>query len=285
MKFIGAHVDATPTLASAPQNAAAIGAAAFAFNTAPANVWGAPDPSPEECQAFKDACRDNGFSAAAILPHSGFLMNLGSPDARKLAMSRKALTDEFGRCALLGLSMINFHPGATLNLIDDDECLQRIAKGIDAAHQKHPGITAVVENTAGQGSNLGYGLEHLARIIELVADKTRIGVCIDTCHAYAAGYDLADEEGYDRFWADFDRLIGAQYLRGMHLNDAARPLASRIDRHAPIGAGNLGNRFFARLLADPRTDGIPLILETPDPSLWPAEIAALYGYSVGVPPQ
>ena len=134
----------------------------------------------------------------------------------------------------------------------------------------------VIENTAGQGSNLGYDFAHLARIIELVDNKERMGVCIDTCHAYSAGYDLRSEEGYEKVWKDFDDIVGLKYLRGMHLNDDKRECGSRIDRHESIGRGTLGEEFFRRLVNDPRTDGIPLILETPDESLWPQEIAWLY---------
>ncbi|MDE7497011.1 MAG: deoxyribonuclease IV, partial [Muribaculaceae bacterium] len=199
------------------------------------------------------------------------------PDETKLAMSRKSFLEEMQRCMQLGLTMLNFHPGSHLKELSVEECLDRIAESINITLDKTEGVTAVLENTAGQGTNLGFDFAHLARIIDRVEDKERVGVCIDTCHAYSAGYDLATEEGYRKTWEDFDNIIGAKYLRGMHLNDDKRELGSRIDRHASIGTGTLGREFFHRLMNDPRMDGIPIILETPDESLWPEEIKMLYG--------
>ena len=279
MKYIGGHVDVLP-LSAAPAQAKAMGASAFALFTAPENVWRAKDPNPEECAAFKQACAYNGFTPAQILPHAGFLINLGGPDARKRGLSKLAFVDELRRCSLLGLTMINFHPGASLKKIDDDACLDLIADGINYGLEKIGGVKAVIENTAGQGSNLGWRFEQIAYIIDKVEQKDRVGVCIDTCHAFAAGYDFSTPEGYEDTWRQFDDVIGRDYLSAMHLNDAQRPLGSRIDRHASIGLGKIGREFFARLLADPRTDNIPLILETPDVNLWPEEIKSLYGYSV-----
>lgn len=279
-KFIGAYVTAEPTLEDAPRQAALIGASAFGFVTAPTNVWTIPDPDEAVCNAFRENCRQYGYTPAQILPHAGFMINPGSPDARKLRLSRQALVDDFRRCKLLGLTMINFHPGSTLNQISEEDCLKRIAESIMIALDAVPGVDAVIENTAGQGSALGWRLEHLAEIIRLTDYSPRVGVCIDTCHAQAAGYDLADKEGYHRFWHSFDSVVGADRLRGMHLNDAQRVAGSRVDRHASIGAGTVGAQFFQRLLSDPISDNIPLLLETPDESLWPAEIYTLYGYSL-----
>lgn len=279
-KFIGAHVSAEPDVSYAPGYAHAIGARAFAIFTAPSDAWRPVAPSPEVCDAFKEQCRIYGYEPKAILPHSGFMMNPGSPDARKLAMSRKLLTDELHRCELLGLTMLNFHPGATLNKTDIDTCLRTIADSINIALEKTSGVKAVIENTAGQGSNVGWDFGQLAFIIDHVDDKSRVGVCIDTCHAHAAGYDFSTAEGYERTWREFDSTIGAEYLCGMHLNDNKREFGSRIDRHESIGRGSIGPEFFARLIADPRTDGIPLILETPDEALWPEEIKQLYGVDI-----
>lgn len=279
-KFIGAYVSSEPTLATVPERAASLGAHAIGITTAPTNVWRYPDPDADTCRLFRDGCERYGFAPEHILPHAGFLINLGSPDKRKLALSRLSLIDEMRRCRLLGLTMVNFHPGASLKKIDDDACLDLIAQSINYVLERTEGVTAVIENTAGQGSNLGWNFGQIARIIDGVEDKSRVGVCLDTCHAHAAGYDFSDAEAYRRSWEEFDSAIGLQYLRGMHLNDAARPLGSRIDRHAPIGAGTIGPEFFHRLLRDPRTDNIPLLLETPDESLWPQEIETLYGYSV-----
>lgn len=279
MKYIGAYVSSDPTVADVPRRAHELGATAIGLTTAPVNLWRAPDPAADVCEAFRISCELYGYTPAQILPHAGFLINLGSPDKRKLAMSRKALADEMRRCRLLGLTMINFHPGATLKQMDDEACLAQIAEGINIVLGKEEGVKAVIENTAGQGSNLGWSFDHLGYIIERVDDKSRVGVCIDTCHAHAAGYDLSTPEGYEHAWAEFDRTVGMQYLCGMHLNDARREAGSRIDRHESIGKGTIGADFFRRLLSDPRTDGIPLLLETPDEALWPEEIRTLYGYS------
>lgn len=278
-KLIGAHVPTDPDVSFAPAFAHSIGAKAFALFTAPSDSWRPADPTPEVCEAFREQCRVFGYGPEAILPHAGFMMNPGSPDKRKLAMSRRLLTDEFRRCELLGLTMLNFHPGATLKQTDDTSCMKTISESINIALDKTSGVKAVIENTAGQGSNLGWSFEQIAFIIEGVEDKSRVGVCIDTCHAFAAGYDFASAEGYASAWADFDRIVGRHYLCAMHLNDSKREQGSRIDRHESIGRGALGEEFFRRLMADSRTDGIPLILETPDTDLWPQEVRTLYGYS------
>ena len=279
-KLVGPHVSAEPDVSFAPVYAHELGATAFALFTAPQDAWKPVSPSPEVCESFKARCVEYGFGPNAILPHSGFMMNPGSPDPRKLAMSRKLLTEELRRCELLGLTMLNFHPGATLGKIDEETCMKNIAESINIALSKTTSVKAVLENTAGQGSNVGWKFEHLAYIIDLVDDKSRVGVCIDSCHAFAAGYDFSTEEGYNNAWAEFDRIIGRQYLCGMHLNDSKRELGSRIDRHENIGKGAIGADFFARLMADPRTNDIPLILETPDESKWIEEVKELYGYSI-----
>lgn len=277
-KYIGAHVGVKGGVSNAPLEAQAIGAKAFALFTANPQRWSAKPIEQEEADSFKANCELYGFTPDVILPHDSFLINLGSPDSKKLAMSRKAFLDEFKRCMQLGLTMLNFHPGSHLKEISTEECLDKIAESINITLGKTEGVTAVIENTAGQGSNLGYEFSHLAHIIDKVEDKSRIGVCIDTCHAYSAGYDLATEEGYRRTWEEFDSIIGARYLKGLHLNDDLKPLGSKIDRHASIGTGTLGEDFFKRLMNDPRFDGLPIILETPDDSLWSQEIATLYGY-------
>lgn len=274
MKYIGAHVEAIPTICTAPEQAHALGADAFSFNLIDPLRWSTPAYAPADVERFRQLCEAYGYGAGHILPHSAFVVNLGSPDARKLHLSRITFVDELRRCAALGIDRLNFHPGSHLKKISEDESLAIVAESINYALERTEGVTAVIENTAGQGSALGYSFEHLARIIDDVADKSRVGVCIDTCHASAAGYELTGE-GYDRTWDDFDRIVGFGYLRGMHINDAMRPTGSRIDRHAPIGAGTIGSDFFARLMADSRFDGIPMILETPDASLWQAEIETL----------
>ena len=276
MKYIGAHVSITGGVSNAPVKAHTIGAKAFALFTGSSSRWVSKEISPKEADKFKENCDKLGFSPDVILPHDNFLINLGSPDSAKLELSRKSFLDEMNRCQLLGLTMINFHPGSHLNQIDHDKCLDRIAESINITLDKTNGVTAVLENVAGQGSNMGHSFEQLAHIIDKIEDKSRIGVCVDTCHAYSAGYDLATEAGYIDTWKQFDNIIGMKYLRGMHLNDDKRELGSRIDRHESIGKGTLGNEFFSRLVNDPNLDVIPLILETPDDSIWAQEIAWLY---------
>lgn len=276
MKYIGAHVSVKGGVSNAPLEAARIGAKAFALFTGSSNRWASKAISEEETERFKANCEAGGFSPAHILPHDNFLINLGSPDPQKLEMSRKSFIDEMRRCSQLGLTMLNFHPGSHLKEIPVDDCLDLIAESINISLDQTEGVTAVIESTAGQGSNLGYEFGQIAHIIDKVEDKTRVGVCVDTCHTYSAGYDLRSEEGYAKTWNDFDRIIGAGYLRALHLNDDKRELGSRIDRHEEIGKGTLGEEFFISLVNDPRFDNMPLILETPNDAIWHEEITWLY---------
>ncbi len=276
MKYVGAHVSSQGGVSNTPGRANELGAKAFALFTGSSNRWSSKPISEKEADRFKQQCEQLGYTPQQILPHDNFLINLGSPDSEKLEKSRQSFLEEMQRCMALGLTMLNFHPGSHLNQIDTDECLRLIAESINITLDKTRGVTAVIENTAGQGSNLGFDFAQIARIIELVEDKGRVGVCIDTCHAYSAGYDLKTADGYEKTWRDFDEIIGFKYLRGMHLNDDKRELASRIDRHEQIGRGTLGEEAFTRLMNDQRLDGIPLILETPDQSLWADEISWLY---------
>lgn len=277
MKYIGAHVSTQGGVAATPALASGLGAKAFALFTRNPSRWKSPVIPDSEAALFRENCAKYGYVPAFILPHDSFLINLGSPDAQKLAMSRAAFLDEFRRCEQLGLTMLNFHPGSHLNLMNEDDCLKRIAESVNMTLADTSGVTAVIESTAGQGSNLGYRFEHLARIIELVDDKQRVGVCVDTCHSLAAGYDFTSPEAYEASWREFDDIIGFSYLRGMHLNDSRKGVGSKVDRHAPIGEGALGREFFTMLMRDKRMDGIPLILETPDELLWPSEIEWLSG--------
>jgi probable endonuclease 4 len=282
MKYIGAHVAVAGGVSTAPVNASRIGAKAFALFTRNPSRWKSAPISDKEAQRFRDNCAELGYTPDVILPHDSFLINLGSPDSEKLQMSRQAFLDEFRRCEQLGLTMLNFHPGSHLNLMDEAACLALIADSINWALDQTSGVTAVIENTAGQGSNLGFTFEQIAQIIDKVEDKSRVGVCIDTCHALAAGYDFTSPEAYEASWRRFDETIGFGNLRGMHINDSKKGVGSHVDRHAPIGQGALGRDFFRLLMADSRIDGIPLILETPDESLWPEEIEWLYSL---IPPR
>ena len=278
MKYFGAHVSASGGVANAPGNAHAIGAAGLALFTKNQRQWMAKPLAADEIAAFRKACEAYGYGPAQILPHDSYLINLGHPEAEGLEKSREAFDDEMRRCEALGLDRLNFHPGSHLDRIAEEESLDRIAASIDRALACTHGVTAVIENTAGQGSNLGFRFEHLAYIIDRVQDKSRVGICIDTCHAFAAGYDLRTSAACDATFAELDRIVGLHYLRGMHLNDAMKPLGSRVDRHAPLGDGEIGWECFRYIARDSRFDGIPLILETPDESRWPAEIAALEAF-------
>ena len=275
MKLIGAHVSASNGVSQAPINANAIGADAFALFTRNPSRWASKPISEKEAIAFKENCEKYGYTSDKILPHDSYLINLGAPEAEKLEKSREAFLDEMQRCEQLGLTMLNFHPGSHLNMMPADDCLDLIAASINLTLEKTSGVKAVIENTAGQGSNLGFSFEQIAHIIDKVEDKSRVGVCIDSCHAFAAGYDLSTIDGYADTWRRFDEIIGFKYLSGMHLNDTKKGLASKVDRHETLGNGVLGADFFSFLMNDPRMDNIPLILETPDESIWAQEIAWL----------
>ena len=278
MKYIGAHVSASGGVFNAPVNAHEIGATAFALFTKNQKQWVAKPLTDAEIGQFKDNCAKYGFTAAQILPHDSYLINLGSPREEGLQKSRAAFIDEMRRCELLGLDRLNFHPGSHLKEISVDECLATIAHSINLALDKTKGVTAVIENTAGQGSNLGYTFEQIAQIIDQVEDKSRVGVCIDTCHSFAAGYDISTELGFTQVFEHFENVIGFKYLRGMHLNDAMKPLASKVDRHSTLGNGVLGMVPFQMIMKDSRFDGIPLILETPDPDIWAQELEMLRSF-------
>ena len=275
MKYIGSHVSASGGVENAPLNAKAIGATAFALFTKNQRQWVSAPLTQKSIDAFKKNCAECGYEPSQILPHDSYLINLGNPAPDALLKSRTAFTDEMMRCEQLGLDRLNFHPGSTLNKIGVEECLDLIAESINLSLEKTKGVTAVIENTAGQGSNLGFQFAQIARIIEGVNDKSRVGVCIDTCHAFAAGYDLALPDGFNACFDEFEKLIGFKYLRGMHLNDAKKGVGSRVDRHESLGQGEIGISAFRLIMEDSRFDGIPLILETPNEERWPEEIALL----------
>ena len=279
MKYFGAHVSASGGVENAVRNAKDIGATAFALFTKNQRQWLAPELTPSQIEIFKQAMAEAGYSAAQVLPHDSYLINLGHPDEDGLEKSRESFFEEMHRCELLGLDRLNFHPGSHLKRIDEEGSLKRIAESINMALERSKGVTAVLENTAGQGSNLGFKFEHLAYIIDRVEDKSRVGVCLDTCHSFAAGYDLRTREACDATFDEFERIVGFKYLRGMHLNDAMRPLGSRIDRHSPLGDGEIGWECFKYIAQDPRFDNIPLILETPDEERWAKEIELLNNFS------
>ncbi|MBC2713020.1 MAG: deoxyribonuclease IV [Desulfosarcina sp.] len=275
MKYIGAHVSAAGGVENAPLNAKKIGATAFALFTKNQRQWKAKPLTDASIARFKENCRQGGYTPDRILPHDSYLINLGHPEQEGLAKSRTAFIDEFNRCEQLGLKYLNFHPGSHLKKISEEACLARIAESINKALARTSGVTAVIENTAGQGTNMGHRFEHLAAIIAGVEDQSRVGVCLDTCHTFSAGYDLATPDGYEKTLARFDEVVGFSFLKGLHLNDGKKIMGSRVDRHESLGKGTLGLKPFRMIMNDPRFDGIPMILETPNEDLWAEEIRML----------
>jgi len=274
-KWIGAHVSAAGGVQNAPVNAQAIGANAFALFTKNQRQWKAKPLQDADIAAFKERCGELGFTADRILPHNSYLINPGHPEKAGIEKSREALLDEMRRCEQLGIPQLNIHPGSHLRQISEAQCLSRIAETVNIMLDKTRGVTVVLENTAGQGSNLGHRFEHLSEIIDQVEDRSRVGFCIDTCHAHAAGYDLTTPEGYRQTMEEADRIVGLPMLRGLHLNDAKSELGSRVDRHAPLGKGTMGEVPFGLIMNDDRLNRLPMILETTEPENWAAEIAWL----------
>ena len=279
MKYIGAHVSASGGVEYAPVNAHEIGANAFALFTKNQRQWVSKPLTAESIDLFQQNCEKYGFLPEYILPHDSYLINRGHPEEEGLTKSRAAFLDEMQRCEQLGLKLLNFHPGSHLNKIDTEACLSRIAESINIVLDKTKGVTAVIENTAGQGSNLGNEFWHLRYIIDKVEDKSRVGVCLDTCHTFTAGYNFLQD--YDQVFNAFEQEVGFSFLRGIHLNDSKKEVGSRVDRHDSIGQGYIGNAFFERLMKDTRFDNLPIILETPDETLWAKEIAWLRAISQG----
>ncbi len=292
-KYVGAHVSASGGVYNAPMNAKAIGAKAFALFTKNQRQWVAKPLDEETIQKFKTALGESGILPKHVLPHDSYLINLGHPEVEKLEKSRMAFIDELERCDALGLDKLNFHPGSHLAKLTkkqkedkkllqeiENKCLDVIAESINLALEQTQNVKAVIENTAGQGSNLGYRFEHLAYIIDKVEDKSRIGVCIDTCHMFTAGYDIRTREAYDKTWKEFGEIVGFEYLSGMHLNDSKPPLGSRVDRHHSLGKGEIGLDAFRFIMNDERMDDIPLILETIDETIWAEEIKLLYSFCI-----
>lgn len=276
MKYIGAHVSATGGVENAPVNAQEIGAKAFALFTRNQRQWKSAPLTKKSIELFKERCAQYGFQSKHILPHDSYLINLGHPEQEGLQKSREAFLDEMQRCEQLGLDRLNFHPGSHLKQMSEEACLTRIAESVNWVLDQTEGVAAVIENTAGQGSNLGYTFEHLAYIIDKVEDKSRIGICIDTAHTLAAGYEIRTKEAFEDTFRKLDEIVGFKYLMGIHLNDSKKEFNTHVDRHDSIGKGVMGNDFFAFIMRDERFDDLPIILETPDESLWKEEIAYLY---------
>ncbi len=275
-KFIGAHVSAAGGVENAPVNAQEIGAKAFALFTKNQRQWKAAPLTEKSINLFKERCHELGFDMDYVLPHDSYLINLGHPDQEALTKSRNAFLDEMQRCEQLGINRLNFHPGSHLKKIEIDACLDRIAESINIALDQTEGVTAVIENTAGQGTNLGHTFEQLAHIIDKVEDKTRVGVCIDTAHTLAAGYEIRTEESYKETFQSLDDIVGFKYIKGIHLNDSKKEVGTKVDRHDSIGNGVMGMTLFELMMKDSRFDKMPIILETPDQEIWAEEIEMLY---------
>lgn len=276
MKYIGAHVSAAGGVENAPLRANKIGAKAFALFTKNQRQWEGPALTKQNIDGFKENCKELGYSMDVVMPHDSYLINLGHPDSKKLEKSRNAFLDEMQRCEQLGIKLLNFHPGNHLDKISPTECLSIIAESINRVLDQTEGVTTVIENTAGQGTALGYKFEQLAEIIHQVEDKNRVGVCIDTCHAWAAGYDFSTQSDFEKMCSEFESTVGFNYLKGMHLNDSKKPLGSRVDRHDNIGQGFIGKDGFRFIMQDVRFADIPMLLETPNTEQWPQEISMLY---------
>ncbi|TNG95830.1 deoxyribonuclease IV [Pasteurellaceae bacterium USgator11] len=272
MKYIGAHVSASGGVENAVSNAVAIGANAFALFTKNQRQWVAKPLSESSIKQFKMALQQAAINPKHILPHDSYLINLGHPQPEALQKSRTAFIDEMQRCEQLGLSLLNFHPGSHLRQISEQDCIAIIAESINIAQQQVPNVVAVIENTAGQGSNIGYCFEHLAAIIEQVADKSRVGVCLDTCHTFSAGYDISTLAGCELVFNQFADIVGFHYLKGMHLNGSKTALGSRVDRHDCLRGGTIGTAVFEYIMQHPEFDDMPLILETIEPENWADEI-------------
>jgi len=279
MKRVGAHVSAQGGVQNAPLNAARIGATAFALFTQNQRQWNSKALDDQTVKQFKENCAQKGFKPAHILPHGIYLINLGSPEAEVLKKSRRAFLEELTRCQLLGIKNLNFHPGSHKRQKTDKACLRQIAAFLSQALERVPDVTVVVENTSGAGGSVGHSFEHLAYLIERVEPKERVGVCLDTCHLFAAGYDLRTSKSYGDTMADFDRIVGFDYLKGIHLNDSLGKLGGNRDRHRCLGEGKLTIEPFRLIMNDKRLEEIPLILETPDPGRWAEEIKLLYGFA------
>ena len=275
MKYIGAHVSASGGVENAVANALEIGANAFALFTKNQRQWVAKPLTEQSIQQFKSALAKAKINPKHILPHDSYLINLGHPETEALQKSRAAFVDEMQRCQQLGLSLLNFHPGSHLRKISEQDCIAIIAESINLAQQQVPNVIAVIENTAGQGSNIGYRFEHLAEIITQVEDKNRVGVCLDTCHTFAAGYDISTAKGCEQTFSEFGQIVGFNYLRGMHLNGSKTALGSRVDRHDSLQAGTIGTAVFEYIMQHTEFDNIPLILETIRPEIWAQEISWL----------
>ena len=279
MKYVGPHVSIAGGVSQAPLNATQLGAQGFGMFTKNQRQWNAAPYSEAEITAFKQNLITHHYPVKSILPHAGYLINLASPDPAAWSHSIDAFTDELERCRQLGLDRLNLHPGSHLGKLKPPDAIQRVADAVNESLRRTEGVTVVLENTAGAGFTMGATFEDLAAMIKGIKDKKRIGVCLDTCHLFAAGFDLRKERDYETIFKAFEKTVGLDYLKGLHLNDSKGDLGSHRDRHESLGKGFLGWPLFERIMRDARFDDIPLVLETPDDALWPSEIKALRSFT------
>lgn len=273
--LLGAHTSAAGGAFNALLEGQKIGATTIQLFTSNQKRWIGKSLQEEDINAWKKTLAETGIEQ--VMSHDSYLINLGAPDVNNLEKSRKAFREEIIRCLQLGLTFLNFHPGAALKE-SETLCLDRICNSLLENQDlfTDDSLRLLLEATAGQGSSMGHRFEHLAYIIERVESKIPIGVCIDTCHIFVAGYDIRTPEAWDATLAEFDAVVGLENLRAFHLNDSLKGLGSRVDRHQPIGKGQIGFESFKFLMNDPRTQHIPKYLETPGgPEVWEVEIRLL----------
>lgn len=273
--LLGAHTSTAGGVEKALQEGRAIGASTIQFFTSNQRQWKARTLTPEIIQKWEQTLAETGISE--VMSHDSYLINLGSPNPESLAKSQEAFQAEIERCLALKVTYLNFHPGAALDG-GVQECLDRIVESL-LLYQRllEKGSTRLLlEATAGQGSAVGYQFEQLAYILDRVKDKVPAGVCIDTCHIFAAGYDIRTPEAWDKTLKEFDQIVGLSHLYAFHLNDSMKDLGSRVDRHAHLGEGKIGWDSFKFLMTDPRVRHLPKYLETPGgPERWTKEIQQL----------
>ena len=273
--LIGAHTSAAGGVHNALLEGGAIGATTIQMFTSNQKRWESKPISDEEVILWKEAQHKTGIKK--VMSHDSYLINLGCPVHENLEKSRSAFARELDRCHQLDLAFLNFHPGAALTGTEED-CLDRIIESLKLFEKQcQKGSTRILlETTAGQGSSVGYCFEHLDYIIREVKNTIPIGICIDTCHIFAAGYDLRSKKACEETLADFDQAVGISHLYAFHLNDSMKGLGSRVDRHAPLGKGEIGIEAFEFVMQHPKLKNIPKYLETPDgPDLWRHEIQLL----------
>ncbi len=276
MKYIGAHVSISGGVETAPGRAKEIGANALGIFTKNQRQWKAKPLTEENIKDFKANLSDAGIAPGHVIVHDSYLINIGNPDEEKRRKSLDALIDEVRRVEQLDLVYLNFHPGSGLGKLDEDETISLIAGGVKEVLSESESAVLLIEATAGQGAHVGYRFEHLADIMEQAKGDDRVAVCLDTCHIFAAGYDLRSAESYAATMEQFDSIVGMENLKAIHVNDARADLGSRLDRHDSLGEGTLGWKTFEHIVKDKRTDGVPLILETPVPDKWEAEISRMF---------